>query len=35
MLDVRAEGCCGSVISHELYTGVYEGCSGDVRVGCA
>ena len=28
MTDVRAEGsaegCCGSVLSHELYTGLYE-----------
>ena len=40
MLDVRAEGsaegCCASVGSHELYTGVYEGCEGDEKaeLGC-
>jgi len=30
-----AEGCCGSVGSHELYTGLYEGMEGVMRVGCA
>jgi len=38
MTDVRAEGSaegyCGSVGSHELYTGLYEGDDGVICAGC-
>ena len=37
MTDVRAEGsaegCCRSVVSHELYTGLYEVDEGDEKDG--
>ena len=24
----KGSDCCGSFVSHELYTGLYEGCEG-------